>query len=121
MSEKLLTQVTFSSYRPKKDKSCSFQFITDLEVSSEDIKNFHELMDTRGILYFKPSGQLTTQEIQELDATDLEVTGKTYSQKLRNSIYVLWKKTNSISSKEEFYAQQMNKFLSHIQDQIPND
>ena len=118
MSEKLLLQVSFNSYRPKKDKSCSLNFITDLEVSSDDIKNFHELLDSRGILYYKNHGELTQEEVDELDNVDVELEGKTKSQRMRAVLFVYWTQLGEQGEFKEFYSIQMEKMIEHYKSKL---
>jgi len=117
----LLRQVVLDRSNRRKDKSVSITFITDLEQDSEQFMEIDRLIGERGILYFKSSGSLTQEEVDELDNVDIEVTGKTKSQQLRNAIYVLWKKSKSLDTKEEFYSNWMNKFKQHILDKAPED
>jgi hypothetical protein len=121
MSDKILRQCTLSRANRKADKSVSMTFVTELEQSSEEFMEIDKSLSCNGILYFKSYGELTTQEIKELDKVDIEVNGKTKSQRLRNALFVLWKKTNPIMTKEEFYSHHMEKFINHITNQIPED
>ena len=114
----LLIQGQFNSYRPKKDKSCSLTFVTDLEVDSEQIKQFHESLDSRGILFFSVKGELTQQEIDEIDAVDLELEGKSKSQRLRNVLYVLWTQEGSKGNFKEYYSDRMEKLIQQIKDKL---
>lgn len=112
----ILKQVQFYNYRPKKDKSCSLTFITDLEVSSEDIKKFHESLDQRGIIYFSEKGELTQSEIEEIDKTEIELQGKTKAQRLRNVLIVYAKQNNlDLSS---FYSTEMEKIIEHYKGKL---
>ena len=121
MSDKILRQCTLTRANRKVDKSISMTFVTELEQSSEEFMEIDRSLSCNGILYFKSYGELTTQEIKELDKVDIEVNGKTKSQKLRSALFVLWKKTNPIMTKEEFYSHHMEKFINHITNQIPED
>ena len=118
---KILRQVTLTRANRKADKSVSMTFVTELEQSSSEFMEIDEVLNNNGILYFKSFGQLTTQEVEELDNLDIEVNGKTKSQRLRNALFVLWKKTESLQTKEEFYSTYMEKFINHITGQIPED
>ena len=118
---KILKQVQLDSVTRRKDKTIALKFTTSLEQTSEQLMELDKALDTSGMIYYKPNGQVNSEELKELDATTLEIEGKTESQKLRNAIFVLHKKTNDSRSIEEFYKYQMNKFRTHITDQIPND
>ena len=105
----------------KKDKSVSITFITTLEQPSQQLMELDEELQTSGHLFYKPSGSLNELELKELDKLDLEVNGKTRSQRLRGAIMVLHKKTGSIDKKEDFYVKYMEKFISYIVEKIPED
>ncbi len=117
----ILKQVSLEGVSRKKDKTISLRFVTSLEQTSEQLMEFDKCLDTSGMIYYKPEGQINSEELKVLDSTALEIEGKTESQKLRNAIFVLHKKTNDSRTIEEFYKYQMNKFRTHITDQIPND
>jgi len=70
-SKSLLRQVTLDRATRKKDKSVSITFITDLEQSSEEYMEMDKLLQTRGILYYKNHGELTQEEVDELDNVDV--------------------------------------------------
>ena len=117
----ILRQVILDRANRKKDRSVSLTFVTSLEQSSDEYIEIDKLIQNHGVLYFKSDGQLTQNEIDELDKISLQYDGKTKSQKLRNAIYVLWVKRNDGSSKEQFYNNQMEKFITHIIEQIPDE
>ena len=116
--KRVLLQSQFTGYRPKKDKSCALTFTSDLEVSSEDIKIFHELLDQRGIIYFSPKGDLTQEEIDSIDSVDLELEGKSKSQRLRNVLYVYWEQTGKVAEFKDFYSTWMEKIIQGIKDKL---
>ena len=117
----LLKEVILDRAARKKDRTISLTFVTALEQSSEEYMKIDELINTSGAIFYKPSGNLTELELKELDALDMEVNGKTRSQRLRGALMVLHKKSGSIESKEDFYVKYMEKFIKHIVEQIPED
>lgn len=118
---KILTQVTLDSYRRRKDRSCSFTFITDLEVSSDEIRTFDELLDTRGILYYKSKGNLTQEEVDELDNVDIELGGKTKSKRLRNVLFILWSQEGKKGDFKDFYSHKMEEIIEHFKGKLNED
>lgn len=117
----ILKEVNLDRVSRKKDKSVSITFITTLEQTSKELMELDEELQTSGHLFYKPSGNLNELELKELDKLDLEVNGKTRSQRLRGAIMVLHKKTGSIDKKEDFYVKYMEKFISYIVEKIPED
>ena len=115
---KLLRQVTLDRASRKKDKSVTLTFVTSLEQSSDEFKQIDELLDTTGLIYFKSQGDLTTNELDELDSIDLEIEGKTKSQRLRNTLYVYWNQTKPIDTFKEFYALEIEKIIDHYKSKL---
>lgn len=114
----ILLQTQFTGYRPKKDKSVSLSFTSDLEVSSEQIKQFHELLDQRGIVYFSVKGELTHEEVDQLDNVDIELEGKSKSQRLRSVLFILWKQEGEQQDFKDFYSQKMESLIQHFKDKL---
>ena len=121
----LLRTVTLDRANRKKDKSVSLTFITQTEQSSEQFVEIDKMLGDSGVLYFKPSGNLTTEEVKELDNVEVEVEGKTKSQRLRNVLYVYWntETTENMSSNfNEFYSTEMERIISHYKSKLePNE
>lgn len=112
----ILKQVTLDRYSRKKDNSVSVTFITATEQTSQEVMDIDNCRDHQGILYFKPSGQLSDKEIKELDATEVEVTGKTKSQRLRAVLAVYCKQQGlDINS---FYATEMERIIEHYKEKL---
>lgn len=115
----ILRQVTLDRANRRKDKSVGLTFITSLEQTSEEFKEIDELLDTHGVLYYKSHGELTTEEVDELDAVDLEIEGKTKSQRLRNVLYVYYSQKGSIYQDfKDFYSVEMEKIIEHYKNKL---
>ena len=116
----LLVQVTLDRSNRKKDRSVSLTFITQLEQSSEEFMKIDSLLNDSGVLYFKSNGNLTKEEINALDEVEIEVEGKTRSQKLRNLFYILNKQNENIDFKK-FYADEMDRIYEHFKGKLKKD
>lgn len=115
----LLTQVTLDRANRKKDKSVSLTFITQLEQSSSQFMEIDEKIGESGVMFFKPSGNLTKEEIKELENSEIEVEGKTKSQRLRNVLIVYAKQNGQELS--TFYASEMERIIEHYKSKLePN-
>jgi hypothetical protein len=114
----ILKQVTLDRANRKKDRSVSLTFITQLEQSSAKFMEIDELIGDSGIMYFKSSGNLTTEEIKELDNSEIEVEGKTKSQRLRNVLYVYHKELNNNLDFHDFYSKEMEKIIEHYKNKL---
>lgn len=113
----LLRQVTLNRANRKADRSVSMTFTTQLEESSEGFMEIDATLNQSGILYFKPSGTLTDKEIKELDNTEIEVEGKTKSQRLRNVLY-RYNEQNQNKDFKEFYDIEMERIIEHYKSKL---
>ena len=123
---KLLKQCTLDGVTRRKDKSLKISFITSLEQSSTELMEVDKLLDSSGVLYFKQSEGLSTDEITQIDKVVLDKpNGRSKSERLRNALYILCKqKKGSDPKKEEFaewYSNKMEKFIQHVIGQLDKD
>ena len=124
----LLIQVTLDRANRKKDKAVSLTFVTQLEQTSEEFMKVDSLLGDSGVLYFKSNGNLTAEEVKELEGVEIEVEGKTKSQRLRNTLYVYHKQLSDalitengskpIVSYNEFYASKMEEVIEHFKSKL---
>ncbi len=114
----ILKQVSLKKASRKADKSVSIQFITDLEQSPEQLMEMDRLIDKRGILYFTDKGELTQDEIDELDNVDLELEGKSMSQRLRSVLFVYYDQLGRQGDFKDFYKSYMNKQIENIKSKL---
>ena len=120
---KLLKQCTLDGVTRRKDKSLKISFITNLEQSSSELMEVDKLLDSSGVLYFKQSSGLSTDEITQIDKVVLDKpNGKTQSERLRNVLYIYCKqKIGKEPTKEqfaEFYQKYTEKYITYIKDQL---
>ena len=120
---KLLKQCSLDGVTRRKDKSLKISFITSLEQSSTELMEVDKLLDSSGVLYFKQSEGLSTDEITQIDKVVLEKpSGKSQSERLRNVLYIYCKqKIGKEPTKEqfaEFYQKYTEKYIQYIKDQL---
>lgn len=120
---KLLKQCSLDGVTRRKDKSLKISFITSLEQSSNELMEVDKLLDSSGVLYFKQSSGLSTDEITQIDKVVLDKpNGKTQSERLRNVLYIYCKqKIGKEPTKEqfaEFYQKYTEKYITYIKDQL---
>ena len=120
---KLLKQCTLDGVTRRKDKSLKISFITSLEQSSSELMEVDKLLDSSGVLYFKQSEGLSTDEITQIDKVVLDKpNGKTQSERLRNVLYIYCKqKIGKEPTKEQFaelYQKYTEKYITYIKDQL---
>jgi len=113
----MIKQVTLDRASRKKDKSVSMTFITELEQSSSEFMEIDKHLDNHGVIYFKPNGNLTQEEIDEIDKIDIKAEGKSKSQRLRNTLFVLNSQSDKIDFKQ-FYENEMEKIIEHYKKKL---
>ena len=114
----IIRQVTFDKANRRKDRSISLTFITSLEQSTDEFMELDSILNESGVLFFKSNGNLTKEEIKELDSVEIEVEGKSKSQRLRNVLYILHQQSKSNQSFNDFYADKMERIIQHFKDKL---
>ena len=108
-------------YSPRKDKTVSIRFVTQ-ELTPAQVMEIHQMLDTYGVLYFKPGEKLAKEEIEELDKIDLDLYDqpKTQSQRLRGVLYKLWQQ-EKVGDFKDFYKIQTDKIIEHFKTKLDAD
>jgi ribosome-associated translation inhibitor RaiA len=121
----ILRQVTLQRAARKSDKSISISFVTSLEETTEAFMEVDRLVNTSGVIYYSEKGTLTQQEKDEIDKVEIEVEGKTKSQRMKSVLHVLWTQRDcsnkdAINFKpfDQFYADEMERIISHYKDKL---
>jgi len=115
---KILKQVCLDRSNRKKDKSVSLTFITDREQTPEEFMEIDKLGNSMGILYYKASGELTQAEVDELDNVDVELEGKSKSQRLRAVLFVYWKQLGEQGEFGQFYSSYMERQIAKVKSKL---
>lgn len=113
----IIRSVILEGATRKKDKSVSLRFTTSLEQSSEEFMEFDKVLDTYGIIYFSDRDTLTQREIDGIENVNIEIEGKTKSQRLRNVLHVYNSQNDNIDFKE-FYAKEMERIIEHYKSKL---
>lgn len=114
----IVRQVSFESANRKKDRSVSIRFTTDLEQSTDDFMEIDKMLNSRGILYYSDRGELTQEEIDTLDEVDIEMQGKSKSQRMRSVMFLLWKQQGEKGNFKDFYSEKMESIITKMKDKL---
>jgi hypothetical protein len=114
----IIRQVILDRASRKKDKSVSLTFVTDLEQSTDQFMEIDKQIMKHGIIYFSERTELTQDEIDELDTIDVEMEGKTKSQRLRAVLFIYWKQSGQNKEFKEFYSDWMEEVISKIKNRL---
>lgn len=81
-----------------------------------------ELFSFRGkttLMYLSPKETISQKEIDQVNALDAEVEGKTPSQRLRNVIYILFTQTpEGYTDFDSFYKYKMSVIIDHLKSKL---
>lgn len=114
----LLLPIIVTSIRTRVDGSLTVCVETQ-ELSSS---NAGELFSTRGkaaMMYLSPKETISQKEIDQVNAIDAEIDGKTPSQRLRNTLYVLFTQTpEGYKDFDSFYKFKMNAITEHLKSKL---
>ncbi len=118
MSEVLILPVIFKGHRYRSDKSCSINFITELEIKPEMLAVFGRYQDMHGFIAWKEDNKLTEEEIKLISEVDIKREGKSLSQRLRNVLYRVHEQLGDSDSFDNFYAEEMEKIIQHYKNKL---
>lgn len=117
--KKLLTTGTLTSYRPRTDGS--FNITVNIAIPSKEQKGIiDDMFQQEVVVYMREGSEVTVDEIKIIDNIDIELgNSKTPSQRLRNTLYVLWSdKPEGFTEFKEFYKFKMEKIINHLKSKI---
>lgn len=99
---------------PLKDGGLSLRFHTNEVKNSRDKTKVMEFFSTFGWLQFSDQSIHSVPD----QVAYREAGAKTPSQRLRNSLFVLWKNRYSDTPFDPWYEQQMEKIIARVQGSI---
>ena len=117
--KKLLTTGTLTSYRPRTDGS--FNITVNIAIPSKEQKGIiDDMFQQEVVVYMREGSEVTVDEIEIIDNIDIELgNSKTPSQRLRNTLYVLWSdKPEGFAEFKEFYKFKMEQIINHLKSKI---
>ena len=115
---KILTAAQLDGYQRRKDRTVSVRFITQ-EKTSTEVAEIDQMVDTFGVLYFRGEDTFNRDEVEELDAIELDLYDepKSQSQRLRNVLYKVWQQQEQGEFKE-FYRHETERIIQHYKNKL---
>jgi len=110
-------QGLLNSFKRLKDRSVSITFNLQ-EISSEDFMEIDQEIDRFGVVYFSQKGVLTDEEKKAIDGADIELNGKTQSQKLRDVLFVLNTQQNGGNDFDSFYKKKTEELIEFFKKKL---
>jgi len=112
---KVLLPAILGGVASRKDGSYSLKFET--RELGKDAAMLLSLMNSEGYLLFSPNDDLTEQDIPD-EKADSMTGSKTQAQRLRATLYILWKQRGQNGSFETFYRSNMEKIIELIKEKL---
>lgn len=106
----------FNKMTPRVDRSWKLEFETR-ELEGRDIEELANRLGTEGWVAHSVNDDLTANDVPEVEA-DAGMEGKTPSQRLRNSLYVLWKQSETKEPFETYYLNQMERIIEQVKSRL---
>jgi hypothetical protein len=116
----MIIPAQLTRYNRKADNSYSVTFNTQ-ELTKSQKNELDELFQTFGIMYFRGQEKINKDELEALDAIELDLYDnvKSQAQRIRNTLYVLWEKDNEgYKEFKEYYRNKTNKYIEFLKSKI---
>jgi len=115
---RIMYAAQLDGYQRRKDRSVTLRFVTQ-ELSTNEVSTIDSQLDTFGILYFRGQETMPKEELEELDAIELDLYDepKTQSQRLRNVLFKFWKMEERGNFKD-FYKNETERIIQHYKNKL---
>ena len=115
-----LIQVQFVNALRRADNSIKLNFLSELEVTSQELAQWDEIRGRSGYLYF--SDRISDESTEEIDNIDFELgQNKTQSERIRNVLYKCWEHdSEGFSEFKNYYIHKTEKIINHYKNQLPD-
>lgn len=112
--------VIFQKMQPRVDKSWVLSFETR-ELFGKDVEVLANRLGTEGWIVHSPNDDIAVSDIPEITA-DAGLEGKSPSQRLRNSLYVLWEQKGKPGGVfDPYYLNQMERLVETIKNKLEDN
>jgi hypothetical protein len=77
------------------------------------------MMNKLTAVYLSPKETISESELKQVDAVDVELNGKTPSQRLRNVLFIMWQqKPDGYKDFDGFYKAKMELIIEHYKSKL---
>lgn len=119
----LIIPFSVGGIRTLKDRTLAVTLYTQ-ELPPNKVAELFDFQNKVGFAALK-SEEFTAEELGDMEAVDMDLDHdkrKSRSERLRNTLYVLWKKTSVGSeSFDAYYIRQMEILIEHFKAKIPSE
>ena len=114
----ILLPIIVTSIRTRVDGSISVAIDTQ-ELSPSKAGELFSIRGKPGMMYLSPKDVISQKEIDQVNAIDAEIEGKTPSKRLRDVLYVLFtQQPEGFKQFDEFYKYKMTAITDHLKSKL---
>lgn len=114
---KVLFQSSIEKVETRKDRTVKIILGTSREMSSEDTAQLFSLSGYDAWTLLSANDDITESDIPEAKPDPLIKT-KSQSQRLRNTLFVLWKQRGAEGRFEDFYETMTERIIEWVKDKL---
>lgn len=113
----VLLQVTVENITSRKDKTIKIVLGTQ-EITPENAGKLFELLNQLAFILISPKG-INQEQIDAVEAVDVDLGGKTQSQRIRGVLYKLFEQdAEGYSNFDNYYKAKTEKYIEHLKAKI---
>lgn len=113
----LLLQVTVENITSRKDKSIKLVLGTQ-EATPDQAGKLFELLNQLAFILIDPKG-INQEQIDAVEAVDVDLGGKTQSQRIRGVLYKLFEQDHEgYSNFDNYYKAKTELYIEHLKKKI---
>lgn len=113
----VLLQVTVENITSRKDKTIKLVLGTQ-EATPEQAGSLFELLNQLAFILISPKG-ITKNQIDAVDKVDVDLGGKSQSERIRNVLFLLFNQNaEGFSNFDNYYQSKTEKFIEHLKSKI---
>ena len=114
----ILLGCTVENITTRKDHSVKITLGTQ-ELSQGKAGEIFNMMNKLAAVYISPKETVDQKEISQVDKIDVEFNGKTQSQRIRNTLYILFSQDSEGHNEfDTYYKAKTEMYIGHLKTKI---
>jgi len=114
----ILLPCIIESITTRKDRTVKIVMGTQ-ELSQGNAGEVFSLMNKLVVTYISQKETIDQNEMSQVDKIDPELGGKTQSQRIRNTLYLLWQQGNEGHKDfDSYYKNKTEQYIEHLKSKI---
>ena len=113
----ILLPVTIENITTRKDKTLKVVLGTQ-EATPKEAGQLFELLNQYAFVYISGK-EISKEQIEAVDEVDIDLGGKSQSERIRNTLFVLFNQdAEGFSTFDNYYQSKTEKYLEHLKSKI---